>query len=154
MAGAITPSIPTPISGRTRHSSIRRCISPTFVPAVVARRSRCLESKTWYRRYGVSDRPILADYAEFERYWEQMINEVLVAHPTAKYGVGTSPRLPAAQGSLGGGVGGHCAVFNPLAAFLTTGGMPPRTREILGLPWDDRKDVATRGSPRCAGHAR
>ena len=31
-------------------------------------------------------------------------------------------------------------MFNPLAAFLTTGGMPPRTREMLGLPWDDRKE--------------
>jgi uncharacterized protein (DUF2236 family) len=27
-----------------------------------------------------------------------------------------------------------------LAAFLTTGGMPPRAREILGLPWSDRKE--------------
>ena len=31
-------------------------------------------------------------------------------------------------------------VFNPLAAFLTTGGMPPTTRSILGLPWDDRRE--------------
>ena len=27
-----------------------------------------------------------------------------------------------------------------MRAFLTTGGMPPRTREILGLPWDDRRE--------------
>ena len=47
-----------------------------------------LESKTWYRRYGVSDRPMPANYAEFERYWEHMIDEILLAHPTAKYGVG------------------------------------------------------------------
>ena len=47
-----------------------------------------LESKTWYRRYGVSDRPMPADYAEFERYWDRMIDEIVVAHPTAKYGVG------------------------------------------------------------------
>jgi uncharacterized protein (DUF2236 family) len=42
-----------------------------------------LESKTWYRRYGVSDRPMPANYAEFERYWDRMINEIVVAHPTA-----------------------------------------------------------------------
>ena len=47
-----------------------------------------LESKTWYRRYGVSDRPMPADYDEFERYWDRMIDEIVVAHPTAKYGVG------------------------------------------------------------------
>ena len=34
-----------------------------------------------------------------------------------------------------------CApVFNPVAAFLTTGGMPPRARELLGLPWSDRQE--------------
>ena len=47
-----------------------------------------LESKTWYRRYGVSDRPMPADYAAFEQYWNRMIDEIVVAHPTAKYGVG------------------------------------------------------------------
>lgn len=47
-----------------------------------------LESKTGYRRYGVSDRPMPADYAAFEQYWDHMISEVLVAHPTARYGVG------------------------------------------------------------------
>ena len=30
-----------------------------------------LESKTWYRRYGVSERAMPADYAEFERYGTQ-----------------------------------------------------------------------------------
>ena len=29
-----------------------------------------------------------ADYAAFERYWDHMINDVLVAHRTAKYGIG------------------------------------------------------------------
>ena len=32
------------------------------------------------------------------------------------------------------------SVFNPVAAFLTTGGMPPRTRELLGLPWNERRE--------------
>jgi uncharacterized protein (DUF2236 family) len=31
-------------------------------------------------------------------------------------------------------------VFNPVAAFLTTGGMPPRTRDMLGLPWSERQE--------------
>jgi uncharacterized protein (DUF2236 family) len=30
--------------------------------------------------------------------------------------------------------------FNPMAAFLTTGGMPPRTRGMLGLPWSERQE--------------
>jgi hypothetical protein len=46
------------------------------------------ESKTWYRRYGVSERPMPADYTAFEQYWDKMFDEVVVAHPTAKCGVG------------------------------------------------------------------
>jgi len=30
--------------------------------------------------------------------------------------------------------------FNPVAAFLTTGGLPPRARTLLGLPWSDRQE--------------
>ena len=100
-----------------------------------------LESKTWYRRYGVSDRPMPADYAAFEKYWDHMINEVLVAHPTAKYGVGyVTKGFPKPKGLSPLAWKVIAPVFNPLAAFLTTGGMPPRTREILGLAWDDRKE--------------
>ena len=99
------------------------------------------ESKTWYRRYGVSDRPMPADYAGFERYWDRMINEVLVAHRSAQYGVGyVTKGFPRPKGVSPLVWRLAAPVFNPLVAFLTTGGMPPRTREILGLPWDDRKE--------------
>ena len=99
------------------------------------------ESKTWYRRYGVSDRPMPADYEGFERYWDRMINDVLVAHRSAQYGVGyVTKGFPRPKGVSPLVWRLAAPVFNPLAAFLTTGGMPPRTREILGLPWDDRKE--------------
>jgi uncharacterized protein (DUF2236 family) len=100
-----------------------------------------LESKTWYRRYGVSDRPMPADYAEFQRYWDRMMNEVVVAHPTAKYGVGYVtkgfPRPKAVPPAVWRVI---AIVFNPVAAFLTTGGLPPRARALLGLPWSDRQE--------------
>lgn len=100
-----------------------------------------LESKTWYRRYGVSDRPMPADYDEFERYWLRMIDEVLVAHPTAKYGVGyVTKGFPKPNGVHPMVWRLASPVFNPIAAFLTTGGMPPRTREVLGLPWSSRRE--------------
>ena len=100
-----------------------------------------LESKTWYRRYGVSDRPMPADYAAFERYWDHMINDVLVAHRTAKYGIGyVTKGFPRPKGVSPLAWKLAAPVFNPVAAFLTTGGMPPRTREVLGLPWDERRE--------------
>ena len=50
------------------------------------------ESKTWYRRYGVSDRPMPADYAAFEKYWDRMLDEIVVAHPPRSTASATSPR--------------------------------------------------------------
>jgi uncharacterized protein (DUF2236 family) len=118
-----------------------------FADTFVKRLSRAekeriyLESKTWYRRYGVSDRPMPVNYGEFERYWDRMMEEIVVAHPTAKYGVGyvtkgfPSPKaMPPWLWRL------IAPVFNPVAAFLTTGGLPPRARDLLGLPWSDRQE--------------
>jgi uncharacterized protein (DUF2236 family) len=100
-----------------------------------------LESKTWYRRYGVSDRAMPADYAGFEQYWNRMIEEIVVAHPTAKYGVGyVTKGYPCPKGVPAPLWRAISAVFDPVAAFLTTGGMPPRTRELLGLPWSERTE--------------
>jgi uncharacterized protein (DUF2236 family) len=100
-----------------------------------------LESKSWYRRYGVSDRPMPADYAGFERYWDRMMDEIVVAHPTAKYGVGyVTKGFPCPKGVPQALWRVIAPVFNPVAAFLTTGGMPPRARALLGLPWSDRQE--------------
>jgi uncharacterized protein (DUF2236 family) len=102
-----------------------------------------LESKTWYRRYGVSDRVMPADYAGFQRYWDHMIDETVVAHRTAKYGVGyVTKGFPRPKGVSPLAWRLASPVFNPVAAFLTTGGMPPRTRDLLELPWNSRKEKA------------
>lgn len=99
------------------------------------------ESKTWYRRYGVSDRPMPADYAEFERYWDRMMNEVAVAHKTARYGVGyVTKGFPCPKGVHPAVWRVIAVVFNPAAAFLTTGGLPRRARDLLDLPWSDRQE--------------
>ena len=100
-----------------------------------------LESKTWYRRYGVSDRPMPANYDDFERYWNRMIDEIVVPHQTAKYGVGyVTKGFPRPKGVPPALWKVIAPVFNPVAAFLTTGGMPPRTRDMLGLPWSERQE--------------
>ncbi|KUI44202.1 hypothetical protein AU197_02890 [Mycobacterium sp. IS-1590] len=100
-----------------------------------------LESKTWYRRYGVSDRPMPATYDEFERYWDRMLDEIVVAHKTAVYGVGYVKKgFPCPKGVPAWAWKLIAPAFNPLAAFLTTGGLPPRARELLQLPWSDRQE--------------
>jgi uncharacterized protein (DUF2236 family) len=103
------------------------------------------ESKTWYRRYGVSDRPMPADYAGFQRYWDRMMDEIVVAHPTAKYGVGyVTKGFPRPKGVSPLAWRLAAPLFNPVAAFITTGGMPPRARVLLGLPWGERRENAYR----------
>jgi uncharacterized protein (DUF2236 family) len=100
-----------------------------------------LESKTWYRRYGVSERPMPANYQEFEKYWDHMMERVMIAHASAKYGVGyVTKGFPCPKGVSPLVWRAVAPVFNPIAAFLTTGGMPPRGRTLLGLPWSDRQE--------------
>ncbi|WKG04477.1 oxygenase MpaB family protein [Mycolicibacterium sp. HK-90] len=100
-----------------------------------------LESKTWYRRYGVSDRPMPATYAEFEQYWDRMLNEVAVPHKSARYGVGyVTKGFPCPKAVHPAVWRVIAAVFNPVAAFLTTGGLPPRARVLLDLPWSARQE--------------
>jgi uncharacterized protein (DUF2236 family) len=82
-----------------------------------------------------------ADYDGFERYWDHMLERVMVAHPTAKYGVGyVTKGFPCPKGVPQLLWRAVAPVFNPVAAFLTTGGMPPRARALLGLPWSDRQE--------------
>ncbi|MBX9919633.1 oxygenase MpaB family protein [Mycolicibacterium frederiksbergense] len=100
-----------------------------------------LESKTWYRRYGVSDRPQPATYAEFVQYWDRMLDEVAVAHKSARYGVGyVTKGFPCPKGVNPVAWKIVATVFDPVAAFLTTGGLPPRARDLLSLPWTERQE--------------
>lgn len=86
-----------------------------------------------------------ADYAEFERYWDHMMDEIVVAHPTAKYGVGyVTKGFPRPKGVSPAMWRVASPLFDPVAAFITTGGMPPRARDLLELPWSARKEKAYR----------
>ena len=83
-----------------------------------------------------------ANYAEFERYWDRMMDEIVVAAPDRQVRRRLRHQgLPVSEGCLAGALWRLIApVFNPVAAFLTTGGMPPRARDLLGLPWSDRQE--------------
>ena len=70
-----------------------------------------------------------------------MIDEIIVAHPTARYGVGYVTkgfRCPKGVPPQFWRI--IATVFNPVAAFLTTGGLPQRARALLGLAWSDRQE--------------
>ena len=72
-----------------------------------------------------------------------MMDEIVVAHPTAKYGVGyVTKGFPRPKGVSPLAWRLVSPVFNPVAAFITTGGMPPRGRDLLDLPWSPRQEKA------------
>jgi uncharacterized protein (DUF2236 family) len=99
------------------------------------------ESITWFERYGVSSRGTPQTYAEFVDYFDHALEQRLVAHRTAAYGVGYATkgwprpkRVPRPVWWL------VKRPVNAISSSLTIGGMPPRGREILGLPWDEGRE--------------
>lgn len=103
------------------------------------------ESVTWYERYGVSSNSITGGipttWAEFERYWDDALERRLVKHRVAAYGVGYAtkgwPRPKQVPRPLWWLVK---RPLNAVSSSLTIGGLPPRAREILDLPWDDDRE--------------
>ena len=121
-------------------------------PVGSGRRSRYYqESKTWYRRYKGRRQ------ADARRL--RGVREVLGPHDRRRAG-GPPHRLRRRLRHQGFPSPGRlplawkivAPVFNPLAAFLTTGGMPPRTGRSSACPGMTAGSAATSGSPRCAGH--
>jgi uncharacterized protein (DUF2236 family) len=101
------------------------------------------ESKTWYRMYGVSERAMPEDWEAFQSYWKRMLEEEIVAHKTARYGVGyVSKGLPRPRKVPAPVWRAVAPPLDSVARFLTVGGMHPRMRELLDTPWsaaDERR---------------
>jgi uncharacterized protein (DUF2236 family) len=99
------------------------------------------ESVTWFERYGVSARGTPQTYEEFVAYFDDALERRLVPHRTASYGVGYATkgwprprRVPPLVWWL------VRRPINAISASITIGGMPPRGRAILGLPWDATRE--------------
>ncbi|MEU1980632.1 oxygenase MpaB family protein [Nocardia sp. NPDC019395] len=94
------------------------------------------EGVTWWRMYGLSDRVLVSNYAEFEEYWNRTIDEVLEANATTDFALRLgSVRIPAMPG-IPEPV--WSVIWRPVMAFnvwLANALMPERAREILDLRW-------------------
>lgn len=105
------------------------------------------ESKEWYSLFGVDDRCQPETYAEFEKYWEQVMHHELTDSKLAQYTVGLAhrgaaakllskalpPRLRPFAGPLGALSGG-------LFRLITVGPLEPHLRQQLGLAWSARDE--------------
>ncbi|GGS30885.1 oxygenase MpaB family protein [Actinokineospora fastidiosa] len=99
------------------------------------------EGVTWWRRYGLSGRPVIDNYADFAAYWQRMLDEELEANSTTDFAVRIADaRIPPPR-FVPGPV--WAVVRDPVVRFgvwLSVALLPPRAREILGLTWTERQE--------------
>jgi uncharacterized protein (DUF2236 family) len=95
------------------------------------------ESITWYERYGLSMRPVPADFAAFEEYWAHTLEHVLRPTSLARASIRRPKRrLPAPYAWMDNRA---WATLQPLlldgSTWLLRGTLPPRARELLEIDW-------------------
>jgi uncharacterized protein (DUF2236 family) len=119
----------------------RRPLSPADVEAYYA------EIVQVARNLHVAEKEIPPTYDAYRKYFDDMLDHTLVAHPTtyefleASRRVPPPPTLPKPLRPLW-----RVATDVPgrLQYFVTVGTLPPKAREILGLPWTARDERALR----------
>lgn len=97
------------------------------------------ETVTWYSRYGVSMRPVPADYAAFQsKFWHvcartlELTPAAARALEIAKHGSETITILPVGGPRLDRA--GRMVIERPLR-LITFGCLPPLVRERFDVPW-------------------
>ncbi len=101
------------------------------------------EGVEWWKMYGLSMRPVPPTYAEFQEYWQHMLDDVLEATPAAK-GLAEffdqPQRMP--QPWVPGPIWSAVAPIGGLGyRELLVGTMPPEVRERFGMKWTRRNQV-------------
>jgi uncharacterized protein (DUF2236 family) len=97
------------------------------------------EGVTWWQRYGLSMRPVVGSWAEFEAYFERMLAEELENNATTRWAMTAVdqaiPAPPRVPGPVWNVIRRPTMRFN---VWLGAGLLPPRAREILDLRWTAR----------------
>lgn len=92
------------------------------------------ESITWYARYGLTMRPVPADYAAFERYWQRTFDEVLEPTSLARAAVRPAPALPSPSKRIPGPLWTAAGpLIGHAGPWLARATLPSQAREILGV---------------------
>jgi uncharacterized protein (DUF2236 family) len=104
------------------------------------------EGVEWYRRYGVSVRPVPDDRAAFGAVWDRYCDEVLEMTVAAERAIDMAlhdkiadmPGLPSWTGVI------QREVATPLLRLTAIGGLPARVRRRFDIPWglDDAAQLA------------
>jgi uncharacterized protein (DUF2236 family) len=101
------------------------------------RQSLYLDGVEWYRRYGVSMRPVPTDYERFRIEWKRHSHEVLEMTPAAERAIDLAlhgesrdlPFLPSWSRPL------QPLVVTPVLRLTAIGGLPAPVRQRFSIPW-------------------
>lgn len=116
-----------------------------FFPGILCRRQReqlYAETVTWYRRYGVSERPVPATLDEFWAKFDKIVDEQLeltpavawVLEPSTNPGPSGRSTLPGPLSMLNGLLDSYNA---DLMRVIVYGSMPDRLRRRFGFTWSN-----------------
>lgn len=111
-----------------------------------AREELYLDGVEWYRRYGVSMRPVPADRAAFGQTWDRYLNEVLEMNPAAERAIDMAlhersmdlkflPRWTRLVQPL---------VISPVLRLTAIGGLPEAVRRRFSIPWRVDEEIQYR----------
>lgn len=112
----------------------------------VERQDLYLDGVEWYRRYGVSMRPVPPDQASFRAEWKRVCREVLEMTPAAERAVEMAlrdrslgaPFLPWWTRPL------QPLIVTPLLQLTAIGGLPSSVRKRFGIPWRVDQEIEYR----------
>lgn len=101
------------------------------------------ETVTWYRRYGVSDRPVPPDHRAFQRRFDEICRHELELTPTAERAIDLA--LQNRGRPPGSPLPTFESVTGSLTRVLSLGGLPPVVRRRFDIPWSPADELALRG---------
>jgi len=100
------------------------------------------ETVTWYRRYGVSDRPVPVDHLAFEARWDHVCRHELEMTATAERAIDMALHDRVAPPGMPAPV---AAVATPMMKLMAVGGLPRVVRERFDIPWSTLDELALVG---------
>jgi len=96
-----------------------------------------LDGVEWYRRYGVSPRPVPPDRATFGEVWDRYCCEVLEMTPAAERAVDMAlhDKVSGMPGLPWWTIPIQREIVTPIFRLTALGGLPPVVRRRFGIPW-------------------
>lgn len=100
------------------------------------KRQLIAEGLSWWRLYGMSERPAFGDPENYQQYWEHMWREVLGRNATTDFAATIHrAKVPAPPGIPQGLWRLTRLPVMGIGVWVSNATMPPQARELLGYRW-------------------